>query len=161
MRSDDIDTLLEELEKAQNHLRMASKILEDYRHFCKRVSQVLALLCHNACSHTCSLLRVFPCHLYHPPLHLHLTLPLSTLDQTLLSSQEWLSLPAPDIYSEGRKQYTALRCVIIHYRMLPPQGLPEVLQTANSLGGRQSLIITQDVQRPLPSTLTQALKRVK
>ena len=39
---DDIDRLIEELKKAQDHLKMAVKILEDYRTFCRRVSEFLA-----------------------------------------------------------------------------------------------------------------------
>ena len=36
--SDDIEQLLRELEKAQDHLQMAGDILRDYRSFCRRVS---------------------------------------------------------------------------------------------------------------------------
>ena len=35
---DDIDLVLEELKNAQDHLQKANNILENYRHFCRRVS---------------------------------------------------------------------------------------------------------------------------
>lgn len=37
VEGDDIDCILRELEKSQEHLQMASKILDDYTTFCKRV----------------------------------------------------------------------------------------------------------------------------
>lgn len=154
VEGDNIDCILRELEKSQEHMQMASKILDDYTTFCKRVSYDSIQFIILTATYFSSM---FPHHPPPPPLTLCLVLPLSTHDQRQPSYPEW--------WVSGREillDFEPTLYIYVH-RMLPPKGLLGVLQTVSSLTDavdRQSPVIPQGTPRPMPFTWTMALKRV-